>query len=94
MIKIRESKLQLSFHIELYVLSANISFSLSTRDSCLEMNFCRDLTTFAEYGNFGPGSDTSNRVSWAKKLDVATVEHMASVNFINTPEQWIGYQPF
>ncbi|KAK2366748.1 Pectin lyase superfamily protein [Trifolium repens] len=53
-----------------------------------------DLTTFAEYGNFGPGSDTSNRVSWAKKLDVATVEHMASVNFINTPEQWIGYQPF
>jgi pectinesterase len=58
------------------------------------MNFCRDLTTFAEYGNFGPGSNTSDRVSWAKKLDLATVEHMASVNFINTPEQWIGYQPF
>lgn len=58
------------------------------------MKFCRDLSTYAEYGNFGPGADTSKRVSWAKKLDLSTVENMANLNFINTPEEWINYQPF
>ncbi|KAK7308633.1 hypothetical protein VNO77_42252 [Canavalia gladiata] len=53
-------------------------------------NFVADESrlTFAEYGNFGPGSNTSKRVSWTKKLDLKTIEKMASVNFIDT-EGWI-----
>ncbi|XVE81374.1 hypothetical protein DITRI_Ditri15bG0058400 [Diplodiscus trichospermus] len=48
--------------------------------------------TFAEYGNYGPGSDTSRRVSWVKKLDVKTVEKMISISFIDN-EGWLQSQP-
>ncbi|MED6194079.1 hypothetical protein PIB30_025328, partial [Stylosanthes scabra] len=44
--------------------------------------------TFAEYGNFGPGSDTSKRVNWIKKLDLVTVNMMTSMNFIDSQE-WL-----
>ncbi|TKY69207.1 pectinesterase 29 [Spatholobus suberectus] len=47
--------------------------------------------TFAEYGNFGPGSDTSKRVSWTKKLDLETIENMTSTKFIDT-EGWLQQQ--
>ncbi|XP_027913762.1 probable pectinesterase 29 [Vigna unguiculata] len=49
--------------------------------------------TFAEYGNFGPGSDTSQRVSWMKKLDLETIESMTSTKFIDT-DGWLQKQPF
>ncbi|XP_047160018.1 probable pectinesterase 29 [Vigna umbellata] len=49
--------------------------------------------TFAEYGNFGPGSDTSQRVSWTKKLDLETIQNMTSTKFIDT-DGWLQKQPF
>ncbi|KAK7273999.1 hypothetical protein RIF29_15068 [Crotalaria pallida] len=50
-----------------------------------------DRITFSEYDNFGPGSNTSERVSWAKKLDLKTVKMMTSMNFIDS-EGWLQYQ--
>eukprot|EP00256_Glycine_max_P058634 XP_014626823.1 probable pectinesterase 55 [Glycine max] len=47
-----------------------------------------DHITFAEYGNSGPGSDTSKRVSWLKNLDSSTVSKMASTSFIGT-DGWL-----
>ncbi|KAJ6290015.1 hypothetical protein OIU78_025850 [Salix suchowensis] len=47
---------------------------------------------FAEYGNFGPGADTSRRVSWANKLSPQTLEELTSMSFINA-ENWIQKQP-
>ncbi|XP_025685743.1 probable pectinesterase 55 [Arachis hypogaea] len=44
--------------------------------------------TFAEYGNFGPGSDTSKRVNWITKLDLETVNMMTSTSFIDS-EGWL-----
>ncbi|KAF7807344.1 putative pectinesterase 29 [Senna tora] len=49
--------------------------------------------TFAEYGCYGDGSDTSERVKWTKKLDVATVEQMTSMSFIDS-EGWLQTQIF
>ncbi|RDX83478.1 putative pectinesterase 29, partial [Mucuna pruriens] len=52
-----------------------------------------DRVTFAEYANFGPGSDTSKRVNWTKMLDLKTMETMTSTTFIDT-EGWLQHQPF
>lgn len=57
------------------------------------IKICRGRITFAEYGNFGPGSDPSKRVSWTKKLDLKTIENMASLKFIDT-EGWLQNQQF
>ncbi|OIW01901.1 hypothetical protein TanjilG_15226 [Lupinus angustifolius] len=52
-----------------------------------------DRITFSEYDNFGPGSNTSMRVSWTKKLDLKTIKMMASTKFIdNDKEKWLQYQ--
>ncbi|CAL0318590.1 unnamed protein product [Lupinus luteus] len=52
-----------------------------------------DRITFSEYENFGPGSNTSMRVSWTKKLDLKTIKMMASTKFIdNDNENWLQYQ--
>ncbi|CAI0380324.1 unnamed protein product, partial [Linum tenue] len=48
---------------------------------------------YAEYGNFGPGADTSNRVSWEKKLSVDVWEKMTSMSFINE-DGWLQRQPY
>ncbi|KAJ7950625.1 Pectinesterase [Quillaja saponaria] len=52
-----------------------------------------DLLTFAEYGCFGPGADTSNRVKWEKNLDLKTIEELTSMSFIDS-EGWLQNQPF
>lgn len=70
------------------------NFNLSTWDLCLEIKFCRNLITFTEYGNFGLSADTSRRVGWVKKLDKATIENMASVNFIDDKKEWIDNHPY
>nr|KYP50010.1 putative pectinesterase 29 [Cajanus cajan] len=48
--------------------------------------------TFAEYGNFGAGSDTSKRVNWTKKLDLKTIENMTNTKFIDT-DGWLQNLP-
>ncbi|KAK4258292.1 hypothetical protein QN277_007753 [Acacia crassicarpa] len=50
--------------------------------------------TFAEYGCFGPGSNTSQRVSWSKtNLDSMFVKQMANMSFIDS-EGWLQNQLF
>ncbi|KAI9080654.1 hypothetical protein K1719_037411 [Acacia pycnantha] len=54
----------------------------------------RKRVTFAEYGCFGPGSNTSQRVSWSmNKLDSMFVEQMANMSFIDS-EGWLQNQLF
>ncbi|XLT14988.1 hypothetical protein HN51_060678 [Arachis hypogaea] len=49
---------------------------------------------FAEYGNFGPGSNTSKRVNWTTTLDLKTVDMMTNISFIDS-EGWVHqYQQF
>ncbi|KAK4855154.1 hypothetical protein QYF36_004526 [Acer negundo] len=48
--------------------------------------------TFAEHGCYGPGSDTSNRVTWEKKLSTNQVKKLTSIAFIDT-EGWLQKQP-
>lgn len=49
--------------------------------------------TFSEFGCYGPGSDTSRRVGWEKKLNPAVVDQLISTSFIDS-EGWLGGQPF
>ncbi|MED6120907.1 putative pectinesterase 29 [Stylosanthes scabra] len=51
----------------------------------------KERITFAEYENFGPGSNISLRVKWTKKLSLATINSMTSTNFIDT-EGWLKAQ--
>ncbi|XP_061993507.1 probable pectinesterase 29 [Rosa rugosa] len=52
-----------------------------------------DQLTFAEYGCYGPGADTSKRVSWEKKLSPNIVQQFTSLNFIDS-DGWLIDQPF
>ncbi|KAI6695834.1 hypothetical protein NL676_023544 [Syzygium grande] len=49
--------------------------------------------TFSEYGCYGPGSNTSRRVGWEKKLSAATVGQLTSTSFVDS-EGWLSSQPF
>uniref|UniRef100_A0A803KMX7 pectinesterase n=1 Tax=Chenopodium quinoa TaxID=63459 RepID=A0A803KMX7_CHEQI len=48
--------------------------------------------TFAEVNCTGPGSDTSKRVPWIKKLDYSTIKQYDTQAFINQ-DGWIAKQP-
>ncbi|GLT68614.1 hypothetical protein SLA2020_408250 [Shorea laevis] len=48
--------------------------------------------TFAEYGNYGPGSNSRMRVKWAKKLSLQDVNQLTSMSFIDR-EGWLRSQP-
>ncbi|TXG72574.1 hypothetical protein EZV62_001153 [Acer yangbiense] len=48
--------------------------------------------TFAEHDCYGAGSDTSDRVSWEKKLSTNEVSKLTSIAFIDT-EGWLQKQP-
>ncbi|XP_057740624.1 probable pectinesterase 55 [Arachis stenosperma] len=48
-----------------------------------------DNIMFAEYDNFGPGSNTSKRVDWITKLNLETVNMMTSTTFIDS-EGWLN----
>lgn len=52
----------------------------------------RNQLTFAEYGCYGEGAETSSRVSWEKKLSPAMVKQLTSTSFIDT-EGWLLNQP-
>ncbi|XP_030507727.2 probable pectinesterase 29 [Cannabis sativa] len=49
--------------------------------------------TFAENGCYGPGSDTSRRVGWEKKLSQSALNNMISESFIDN-EGWLHSMPF
>ncbi|XP_015946636.1 probable pectinesterase 29 [Arachis duranensis] len=56
-------------------------------------NHHENRVTFAEYKNFGPGSNISLRVKWSKKLSLATIKSMISTKFIDN-EGWLKAQDF
>ncbi|KAJ4973555.1 hypothetical protein NE237_006729 [Protea cynaroides] len=49
--------------------------------------------TFDEIDCYGPGSNTSKRVSWLKKLSYNTMIDLVNISFIDT-EGWLRRQPF
>ncbi|XP_004498727.3 probable pectinesterase 29 [Cicer arietinum] len=52
-----------------------------------------DRIEFAEYGNIGPGSNTFNRVNWAKQYNGQTVNSLASLRFIDE-DGWLEHEQF
>ncbi|GMI96119.1 hypothetical protein like AT3G24130 [Hibiscus trionum] len=48
--------------------------------------------TFAEYGNYGPGANTSRRVKWVKKLNARTVSELTSLSFVDN-DGWFQSMP-
>ncbi|KAF5731704.1 Pectinesterase [Tripterygium wilfordii] len=51
-----------------------------------------DQLTFVEYGNFGPGSASFDRVKWLKRLDWNAMIQLISITFIDN-ENWVVNQP-
>ncbi|KAM7260464.1 hypothetical protein ACFE04_016205 [Oxalis oulophora] len=51
------------------------------------------LLSFSEDENFGPGANSTERVSWEKKLDDNEVKELISMDFINS-DGWLQEQPF
>ncbi|KAB1213685.1 putative pectinesterase 29 [Morella rubra] len=49
--------------------------------------------TYAEHGCFGPGANTSQLVSWAKKLGEAELNQFTSMSYIDS-EGWLNDRPF
>ncbi|KAK6930565.1 Pectinesterase, catalytic [Dillenia turbinata] len=49
-------------------------------------------TMYAEHNNHGPGSNTSKRVPWMRKLDNNTLKRYTDLSFINS-DWWIQSQP-
>ncbi|CAH9079067.1 unnamed protein product [Cuscuta epithymum] len=49
--------------------------------------------TFAEVNCYGPGSDTSKRVSWESQLSPEVVNYFTNINFIDN-DSWINNQPY
>ncbi|CAN1245283.1 Probable pectinesterase 29 [Linum grandiflorum] len=53
----------------------------------------RNKVTFSEYGNFGPGADTSKRVGFEKlNLPIQVWMEMTSISYINK-DGWLERQP-
>ncbi|WCJ33214.1 Pectin lyase-like superfamily protein [Euphorbia peplus] len=47
----------------------------------------------SEYGNYGPGASTANRVRWVKKLNSRDLYKLTSMSFIDS-DNWLQEQPF
>lgn len=52
-------------------------------------NICRKQLTLSEYKCWGPGSQSSKRVGWAKKLSDVEAKKLASISFVDE-EGWIN----
>ncbi|OMO93035.1 Pectinesterase, catalytic [Corchorus capsularis] len=52
----------------------------------------QEQLTFAEYGNRGPGADTSKRVEWERKLSAQAVAQFTSMSYIDN-EGWLQSLP-
>lgn len=52
----------------------------------------RGQLMFAEYGCYGPGSDTSQRVDWERELSSETLRILTGFSFINT-DGWLQQLP-
>lgn len=48
---------------------------------------------FAEHGCYGEGADTSQRVSWERKLSPEMVDDLTSISYVDD-SGWIASQPF
>lgn len=46
--------------------------------------------SYYEYRCFGPGSDTSKRVTWAKEAKDEEIEQFLSLSYIDSQKSWLG----